>query len=269
MMFFENRNARGGYSVKPDSAVRRSPRPKKSAAKRNSVKNGRATKLADTFYEFVTDRLPNFKLVHNKATGRSEQVPLPVSRKRMVGDFQAMLDAGQYPADLIELTLDWYIHTPCNGYIRTVTGFWKCFPVLLKRCSRELNPYTSAELQRITLYLENRFVWGCDRDTLESIVGRSLFAVEQVLDAMAEAGLQRELRHVRSVVGSPADWVSGHLSDMVTYSKLDAECYVLTIKAVKRKIKGIMNRHGSASDWVDSLDISMVRTYHRILSERK
>jgi hypothetical protein len=246
--------------------VPESKNPKRTRAKPVDGVMEQAIRLADVLYEFVVHRLPDFKLVHNKRTGKSEKIFLPVSRKRMIGDFKAMIDSGEYSAELIALVLDWYTSNPSTWSIRSVKGFWKNFPILLAKCRRELNPYTSEELSGVVRYLHNRFV--IDYEVLESVVGRSRFAIEQVLDAMASFGLDRELSYLRNVFGTSKEWVEGHLAESAD-SKLAIECFVLTVDRVKRQVKSALARSGRDSEWVDSLEVSMERTVKRIRDERK
>jgi hypothetical protein len=270
-MFFEGRTSHGGYSVKGGTRSRSAKNTKKSKAKRNSVKKTeceKAIRLADMFYEFVTNRLPDFKLIHNKNTGKSEKVPLPTSKKRMQREFQAMLESGEYDVGEIQFVLEWFTQGHTHDWnIRTVTSFWKYFPILQKKCSQTLNPYTSEEVSHIVQYLHNRFILDCDYDELESIVGRSLFAIEQVMDAITESGRGRELSCIHNTIGLPSDWIRSFFTEM-TNSKFNVAIYSLTVDRVKKQIRSIMSRYGLQSDWIDSLNISMVRTYNRIRKER-
>jgi hypothetical protein len=274
-MFFEGRTSHGGHSGKDGN----SKTPKKTSTKRNSVKKvecEEAIRLADMFYEFVTNRLPNYKLVHNKSTGKSEKVPLPTSKKRMERDFRAMLEDGEYDAGEIEFVLEWYTQGRTHDWkFRTVSSFWNYFPMLRKKCSRTLNPYTTEELSKIMQYLNNRFVWSEEEyEELESVVGRSLFAIEQVEDALIDAGKGRELSYVFNRIGSPSCWVRDYISDMVN-SKANSKpnskikLYALRVDEIVKEVRCIMMRYGIQSDWINELDISMVRTYNRIREERK
>jgi hypothetical protein len=272
-MFFEGRTSHGGYSVKSENTRNT----KKTRPKRNSVKKvecEEAIRLADTFYEFVKNRLPNYKLVHNKSTGKSERVPLPTSKKRMEREFRAMLEDGEYDAGEIEFVLEWYTQGRSHDWkFRTVSSFWNYFPMLRKKCRRTLNPYTTEELSKIMQYLNNRFIWKDEEyDELESVVGRSLFAIEQVVDALVDAGKGRELSYVFNLIGSPSDWVRDHISEMVnskSKSRYKIKLYALRVDGIIKEIRSIMIRYGIQTDWINELDISMVRTYNRIREERK
>ena len=276
MTLFEGRSLRGGniasnpgkekIVLADHSKVPRSKIPMKTSTRSDNGAMGQAVRLADVLYEFVTHRLPDFKLVHNKRTGKSEKVFIPVSRKRMIGDFKAMIDSGEYSAGLIELVLDWYVTNPGTWEIRSVKTFWKNFSILLTQCSRNWNPFISEELLGVVQYLHNRFI--LDYEVLESVVGRSRFAVEQVLDAMVDAGLDRELSNLYSIFGTSGEWVFGHLLE-VGDSKLEIECFVLTVDRVKKQIKSAMSKYGMSSEWVDRLEVSMERTAKRIREERK
>ena len=261
MVLFEGRSIRGGYNttagktVLPNNAnADRYPTPKKTKAKSESGAVGQATSLADTLYEFVVHRLPSFKLSHNKRTGKSEKVPLPVSRKRMIRDFTAMIESDEYSVELIELVLNWYVAHPGTWQIRSVTSIWKHFPILLVKCQRGLNPYLSEELSGVVQYLHNRFV--VDYDSIESVVGRSRFAVEQVMDAMESAGLERELSYLRNAFGSSLEWVQTHLATAID-SKFDVEHLALTVEKVKRQVRHVLAQYGLDTEWIDSLEVSL------------
>jgi hypothetical protein len=275
MVLFEGRSSRGGYGTSKSATKKREmptapqagkpKNPKKTKAKPDNSTMGQAEKFADMLYEFVIYRLPPFKLVHNKRTGKSEKVPIPVSRKRMIGDFKAMLESGEYNEETVALVLNCYISNPGTWEIRSVTSFWKNFSILLEKYSRTWHPYTDNSISSIVEYLHNRFI--LDYDTLESVVGRSLFALEQVLDAMADAGLEQELTYLRNVFGSAEEWVQGHLAS-VGDSKLDIEYLALTVVRIKKQIVSEMARYGKSADWVDRLEVSMERTAKRIREER-
>jgi len=222
-------------------------------------------RLAGILYEFVTHQLPNCKMTHNKRTGKKEKVFIPVSRKRMVADFEAMLDSGEFSAGLIELVLKWYVANPGTWEIRSVTSFWRNFSILTRRCICNWNPYTEKEVSRVVQYLYNRF--DINYEVLESVVGRSLFAVEQFIDAVVDAGLNRELLYLRNVFGSAHEWVEGHLAETGD-SKLAIERFVLTVDRVRDQVKQALSLHGRSSAWVSSLEISMERTAKRIREER-
>ena len=259
MTFFEGRTSHGGYSVKNDTASISSKTPKKTVLKQNSVKSD-AIRCADMFYEFVTKRLQNFKI-----TKTGERILVPVSKKRIIREFTTMMQADENNTDIILLVMDWYTSTPHRWKFRTVTSFWKHFSILRDQCCKELNPYTSLETHEIVNDLWNRFIWECDYSELESIVGRSLFAIEQVLDAMSL--FPKELLYIQNIAGSPSDWVRYHLIDMAT-SNLGTGSFTLTTDKVKKQIRGIMNRYGRQSRWVDLLDLQVVRTYNRIRNKR-
>ena len=275
MALFEGRSGRGGYSiVKPgkgkavlptDVQTGKSNKPKKTRAKADNGETSQAVRLAGILYEFVTQQLPGFKLTLNKRTGKCEKVPYPVSRKRMIADFETMLDSGEFSAGLIEMVLDWYTTNPGTWEIRSVTSFWRNFSILLARCSRNWNPYIEKEVFGVVQYLYNRF--DIDYEVLESVVGRSLFAVEQVLDAVADAGLDRELSYLHSIFGNAKEWVEGHLAESGN-SKLGIECFVLTVERVKKQVKLALSGHGRSSGWVNPLEVSMERTAKRIREER-
>ena len=264
-MFFEGRSSHGGYSVKQEKRTS----PKKSKARKDSGKKteyGNEKQLAETFYRFITNRLSNFKLVHNKTTGKSEKVPAPVSKKRLERDFQAMLQ--EHDADSIAMVLDWLTHDRTHKWeFRSVTSLWRNFPMLLERCARTLNPYTAEELAPVVDYLNNRFIWD-DSDELESIVGRSLFAVEQVYDAVQKSGIDKELPLIYSIMGSPKDWVRIHLIGM-SNSKSKTSVFVLTVDKVKSQLRGQLARLGIKTHWIHALDNSPASTYKRILDERQ
>jgi len=113
--------------------------------------------------------------------------------------------------------------------------------------------------------LYNRF--DIDYEVLESVVGRSLFAVAQFIDAVADAGLDRELLYLRNVFGNSKEWVEGHLAETGN-SKLGIECFVLTVDRVRDQVKQALSLHGRSSAWVNSLEVSMERTAKRIQEER-
>jgi len=275
MALFEGRSGRGGYStVKPatgktvlptDGRAGKSNKSKKTRAKADNGEMSQAVMLAGVLYEFVTHQLPNFKMTHNKRTGKKEKVFIPVSRKRMIADFEAMLDSGEFSAWLIELVLKWYVANPGTWEIRSVTSFWRNFSILLARCSRNWHPYNEKEVFGVVQYLYNRF--DIDYEVLESVVGRSLFAVEQFIDAVVDAGLDRELSYLHSIFGNAKEWVEGHLAESGN-SKLTIERFVLTVERVRDQVKQALSLHGRSSAWVISLEISMERTAKRIREER-
>jgi len=217
-----------------------------------------AIRLTDVFFGFVS-RLPHFKVVLNKKTKKSEKVPVPTpGKRRMLRDFTAMLESGEYSVRLIELVLGWYV-VHWNGFdIRTVSGFWQRFPMLLEKFRREYHPYGDTELSSIVQGLWNRYLWECGSEELTDVIGRSMFACEMVLDAMEHAGLCREISVIRNVYGDTPEWVRGHFME---YPVAQA----LTVARVIRLVGGVLGKYGCCAD-LEALDISVERTCQSVLS---
>ena len=88
------------------------------------------------------------------------------------------------------------------------------------------------------------------------------------MDAIFEVGSKQEWIYIRNVIGSSDDWVRDHISEMANAPK-SIKIYPLTVERVKKEIRIVLSRFGIRPDWMNELDISMVRTYNRIRDERE